>query len=67
MLKKRLFLSSKETKDTKEKNNECTDDSEEEALNKVIEEWGEENIIIPPHKPDCLERLQSVKDENTVG
>lgn len=44
-----------------------TADSEEEALHKAIEEWGEKNIIIPPHKPDCLERLQSVEDENTVG
>lgn len=41
-----------------------TADSEEEALDKAIEEWGEENIIIPPHESDCLERIDSVKNEN---
>lgn len=35
--------------------------SEEEALNKLVEEWGENNIIIPPHLPDSQEQLDSIE------
>lgn len=35
--------------------------SEDEALAILIEEWGEENIIIPPHESDCPERLEAVR------
>lgn len=41
--------------------------SKDEALEKVIEEWGEENIIIPPHESDCQERIDSIKAENQCG
>lgn len=35
--------------------------SEDEALKKIIEEWGEGNIIIPPHESDCPERLEAIR------
>jgi len=35
--------------------------SEEEALEILIAEWGEENIIIPPHESDCPERIEAVR------
>ena len=35
--------------------------SEDEALAILIEEWGEENIIIPPHESDCPERIEAVR------
>lgn len=35
--------------------------SEEEALNKLIEEWGEENIIIPPEPVVSQERIDSIE------
>ncbi len=37
--------------------------SEEEALEILIEEWGEDNIIIPPHKSDCQERIEAIRAE----
>lgn len=37
--------------------------SEDEALRKLIEEWGEDNIIIPPHESDCQERIEAVRGE----
>jgi hypothetical protein len=37
--------------------------SEDEALEILIEEWGEDNIIIPPHKSDCQERIEAVRSE----
>lgn len=35
--------------------------SPEEALDKLIQEWGESNIIIPPHLPDSQEQLDSIE------
>ncbi|MEG4273827.1 MULTISPECIES: hypothetical protein [unclassified Microcoleus] len=35
--------------------------SEEEALNKLIEEWGEENIIIPPEPVVSQEQIDSIE------
>jgi hypothetical protein len=37
--------------------------SEKEALEIAIAKWGEENIIIPPHESDCLERIESVEQD----
>ncbi len=35
--------------------------SEEEALGRLIQEWGENNIIIPPHLPESQEQLDSIE------
>lgn len=35
--------------------------SEEEALAKLVAEWGEQNIIIPPHLPTSQAQLDSIE------